>query len=368
MKVGIAGSGSIGTGSAALLHSLGHQPVLWSPSGNGTKAFSNDNLLVSEGAVVTSFAPETADDARSLVEACDVIKIAVPAYGHKSVMDAISPFLESRHVILISSHASFGALYLAKLLAERDCKALIVAWGTTIVSGRRTGDLSVNVNTVRSQVDIATVPQQRIDEGLQICQKLFGEHFVARENLMAISLSNLNPQNHLGIALCNLTRMEKGELWIQAENITPAVGRLLERLDEERLAIAAAFGVEVRDIYEHFSLSFHVARASVAEMSSEMVRNGNKGAGPASLDTRYVYEDVPFGLVPTVWLGRKANVPARLHEAGIEMFNALYGHDFYEDNNLMPALDMDAMSLDSLKEFACSGAHNSRLKMAGGQA
>ena len=41
-------------------------------------------------------------------------------------------------------------------------------------------------------------------------------------------LSNLNPQNHLGIALCNVTRMERGEDWGQGENVTPAVGRFIE--------------------------------------------------------------------------------------------------------------------------------------------
>ena len=39
--------------------------------------------------------------------------------------------------------------------------------------------------------------------------------FRPREGLLAISLSNLNPQNHLGIALGNISRMEKGETWYQ---------------------------------------------------------------------------------------------------------------------------------------------------------
>ena len=173
---------------------------------------------------------------------------------------------------------------------------------------------------------------------------------------MAIALSNLNPQNHLGIALCNLTRIEKGEGWDQALNITPSVGRLLEKLDRERLEIAVALDLKVRDIFEHFSLSFHVPLGSVYEMSKSMVENGHKGTGPTTLDTRYVLEDVPYGLVPTVWLGRLTGCPAKLHEAGIILFNALYKRDFFSENTLMPAMSLESMSLKELKIISYNGA------------
>jgi hypothetical protein len=44
----------------------------------------------------------------------------------------------------------------------------------------------------------------------------------------------------MGIALGNMSRMERGEAWSQGQNVTPKIGRLLEELDRERLAIAAA--------------------------------------------------------------------------------------------------------------------------------
>ncbi|WP_447407668.1 NAD/NADP octopine/nopaline dehydrogenase family protein, partial [Clostridium perfringens] len=76
----------------------------------------------------------------------------------------------------------------------------------------------------------------------------------------------------MGIALLNLTRMEKGEQWSQGGNITPAVGRFIEALDAERLAIAAHFGIAVRTVEEHFSLSFHIPIGTVSKMNQEMDR------------------------------------------------------------------------------------------------
>ena len=176
-----------------------------------------------------------------------------------------------------------------------------------------------------------------------------------RDGLLAIGLSNLNPQNHMGIALCNLTRMERGEAWAQGENVTPAVGRLLEALDAERLAIATALSLKVRTIFEHFALSFHVPEGSVHAMNQQMHAEGRGGTGPASADSRYVLEDVPYGLVPTAKLGRLVDRPARLHEAGVRLFSALYGRDFAAENDLLAALDLDGLSIEGLRALARDG-------------
>jgi opine dehydrogenase len=199
------------------------------------------------------------------------------------------------------------------------------------------------------------LPDSGTTAGHALCTALFGERFVARDGLLAIALSNLNPQNHLGIALLNLTRMERGEAWSQGENVTPTVGRFIEALDAERLAIAQAFGLSVRTVQEHFALSFHVAMASVSEMNREMHHQGRGGLGPATVNSRYVLEDVPFGLTPTILLGRLAGRPALLHDAGVAIFSAAYGRDFAQDNDLLPELGLERLSVAQLQALTRSG-------------
>ena len=347
MRVGVAGAGAVALGTAALLHEGGHEPVLWSPSGASTAAL-REGPLEATGAIEARFAPGVAEDAAELARA-DVVMLALPAYGHRAVIEALAPHLRRDQPVIFSSHASFGALHLARLLAARGVSAPIFAWGTTAVTGRRRGAASVAVNTVRAKVDLCALPPDAEPEALHLCTALFGERFVPRAGLLAIQLSNLNPQNHMGIALANMTRMEHGEDWGQGANVTPNVGRLLEALDAERLAIAHALGLEVRTIFQHFSLSFHVPEGPVAEMNAAMHEAGRGGTGPATADSRYVTEDVPFGLWPTVVLGRMAGVPAPLHEAGVRIFSAMYGRDFAAENDLLAALDLEARGLDALR-------------------
>ena len=273
----------------------------------------------------------------------------------QTVLDAIAPHLTAAHKVIVSSHASFGALYLSRLLAALGIEVPIVAWGTTLVSGRQTGPARVQVNTVRQSVDLATLPASRSSEGLSLCQALFGDRFVDRQSLLAIALSNLNPSTHMGIALGNMTRMERGETWSQAENVTPNVGRLLEELDRERLAIASALGLEVRTIFQHLHLSFGVPLGSASEMHQTMHAIGKTSAGPTTADSRYVTEDVPFGLVPTARLGRLLGCPAPLHEAGVGLFSAMYGRDFAAENDLLAALDMESLSLARLQTLCRDG-------------
>ncbi|MBY6122303.1 NAD/NADP octopine/nopaline dehydrogenase family protein [Mameliella alba] len=354
-KVGLAGAGAIAFGTAAVLHKAGHDPMLWSPSGAGTADLAKGAPLTATGAVETSLTPRIADTAATLARENDVLIIALPGYGHKTVLDALAPHIEPHHQVIISSHASLGAVYLMQLLADRGISVPITAWGTTICTGRRQSGAEVKVNTVRSKVDLCTVPGDRSDEALELCKELFDDRFQPRDGLLAISLSNLNPQNHMGIALGNITRMERGENWSQGQNVTPTVGRLLEDLDLERLEIAKALGLEVKTIFEHFHLSFHVPVASISEMNQQMHAQGNGGTGPATADSRYVTEDVPYGLVLTAALGRLTGHPAPLHEAGIRIFSAMYGRDFEAENEILKALDLDSYSLDDLKRAAKTG-------------
>mmetsp|Transcript_28957 Transcript_28957/g.57808 ORF Transcript_28957/g.57808 Transcript_28957/m.57808 type:complete len:584 (+) Transcript_28957:77-1828(+) len=484
LRVGIVGAGSIAFGTSSLLSSMGHDPMVWSPSGRGTQELvkgasrgqqqnNGPNMhyeIQSSGALEQKFHVRVASTARELVRSNDnILVIALPVNGHKMVMEKLAPEIikwkleqksgnaELTHII-ISSHASLGAVFFMQLLREERRKYLeqrpidtaidlgegdyeevdigirITAWGTTAVTARKISENSVNVLTIRKSVDFCTVPSdpneleaagelkelshKRSDllrDGYQLCTTLFGKRFQYRRGgLLAISLSNLNPQNHLGIVLGNMSRMDpppppppfsscfdqpkpeiSSEPWYQGRNITPNIGRLMEALDRERIEIANALDIEVRTIYQHFSWSFHVPMetpitdddddpsgpslasdkgsavkmrpTTVSEMNQQMHYYAKTDVlGPAVANSRYVLEDVPYGLVLTVILGKLVKRPAVLHESGIRIISAMYGRDFITENNLLEGLglidngerkvDSELLfNLDKWREMAYSG-------------
>ena len=118
MKVAILGAGGIGLGYTAFLTDSGHEVVVRSPSGAGTEAFKDGAPLQASGNVTGSFALSAAccDEA---VGFADVVILALPSNGHRTVIDAASAHLRANQTVIISSHASMGALYASKRLAER---------------------------------------------------------------------------------------------------------------------------------------------------------------------------------------------------------------------------------------------------------
>ncbi|OCP23562.1 MULTISPECIES: NAD/NADP-dependent octopine/nopaline dehydrogenase family protein [unclassified Ensifer] len=348
MKVGIAGAGSIAMGYAALLVQNGHEPMIWSRSA----ASSARNPVKIRGAISAEFNVHICANAEELSEA-DVIVLALPAYGHRFVLDALLPHLTTRHSVIISAHLSFAALYLARKLAERSIEIPITAWSTTVLTCKPLAENTFNIGAVRAEVDMATVPSRLTHQAHGTCVALFGNRFAVKDDILTIALSNLNPQDHMGIALCNLSRIERAEDWGQNTNVTPAVGRFLEALDLERLAIASAFGKKVRSTFDHFRLSFDVSGQSVSEISSILVERGSDPAGPKSVNTRYVLEDIPFGLIPILRLAQAAGVSVPLHEGGVRILSACYARDFSKENDLLP--DLGPIDLATLRERVVNG-------------
>jgi opine dehydrogenase len=279
--------------------------------------------------------------------AAEAVLVAVPGYGHRHVLDAAAPHLRESQTVVFSSHMSLAALYLERLLGKRGVATPIAALATTVTTGRQTALDAVRVGSIRAELDVAVLPVSATARGLEVCRALFGDRFRPRSGLLAIALSNVNAQNHLAIALCNLTRMELGEDWGQSLHITPAVARLIEALDGERQAIATAFDLSVRTIHEHFHLSFDVPMGPLDVMAHALAQRPRDVAGPTTLDTRYVTEDVPFGLVPTIRLAALAGVRVPVHEGGVALMSALYGRDFEAENDILPQLG--ALSLEMLR-------------------
>lgn len=337
MKVGIVGAGNIGMGYAALLSQDGHEAWVWSPSGERTQALAAGEPLIITGAIEGTFHPKVCSSAEAVAK-CNVIVLALPAFGHRSVLDSLIPLIEQRHTIIISGHLSFAALYLSKKLSERGLIVPIVAWSTTVLTCKSRGPNRFNIGTIRVKVDMAVIPARLAVDALTTCVSLFGERFDLKDDILIIALSNINPQDHLGIAITNLSRIERAEQWGQNTMVTPAIGKYLEAMDAERVMIAKAFGKVVRTIFDHNRLSHNITGGSVAEMSATMVERGSDPLGPTDLNTRYILEDVPFGIVPTLHLAKLAGVSAPLHQSGLEIISACYGRDFAADNDLLPEI------------------------------
>ena len=351
MKVAILGAGNIGFANAAFLAHHGHQVSLWSPSGKGTAGLAG-GALEYHGAITGTAVVAVAHNPASALTDAEVVIISVPAYGHAAVMRACASHLHAGQGVFVMPMLSLSSLYLARLLQARGVDVPIASFGTTVMTARKTGPASVNLISIRSRLDIATLPSSSGTEGLRLANALFGARFVQQDNTLAVALVNVNPISHVPLALANLTRIEKAQAWTQYDHMTGAVARMISAIDLERLALAHAFGLVVRSVEEHFHHSFGVAMADLGTQAQAVHDTLGSPAGPVTLDSRYFTEDVPYGIAFYAALGRIAGVTTPALDACVTLASVACARDFARDNEFIAALGLNGMDSAQLLALA----------------
>lgn len=362
--VAIVGAGAIGRATAAYLAHHGHRPALWSPSGKNTaplvraaadwgQAGGRRGKLVYEGFLSGTAEIEVLENAEELARR-DVIIIALPGHAYSAVLPGIVPYLHAGHTVVVSGALSLVPLWLSERAGARGGRPTVAAWGTTLATGRITGEARVQINTVRARFEVAALPAAASGAVLATCRALFGDRFRLVDSILATALLNVNPVAHAAEVLPNLTRIERREDWPLFHYLTPAAARICEAIDGERLAIARGFGIEVRTIEEHYHLSYHVPRGSVAEIAEAIHAKYGGPPGPITLEHRYLLEDVPYGLVFYETLARVVGALVPNLSAAITLLSTAYGRDFRRDNTLLAELAIEKMTPAALLE-RCAG-------------
>ena len=335
--VAIAGAGGIAYASAAWLAHAGHDVRIWSPRGGSARAL-REHPLQAEGVLQAGVRVQVAERAADLVQGAEAILIAVPVNGHKFVMDALLPCLQSGQTVIVSSMSSLSALYVYEQARERGVDITVASMGTTALTARRTGDASVRIMTRRSELGLSCLPVNRSADAAQLARSLFGDVFVPEANCLASTLVNINPVAHGPLALFNWTRIERGENWPQYHYMTPRVAAVIEQLDAERIALANAFGLKVRSIEEHFAKSFGTSAPRLAGIAVELHAKRGGPPGPTDVDTRFLGEDVPYGLVFSLALGDCAGVQLPATRTVVQMASLVTGREFGRENDLLAPL------------------------------
>lgn len=350
-RVAIVGAGPIGCAAAAFLVRAGHEPAMWSPTGSRLHRNAGRASVACTGALQGEVAFELLASPNRLAD-FPVVLVCLPADAYACVLGPLNAGWRSGQHVVVS-----GALSLAPLwIAAAATGVRVTGWATTLTTAHFQADGLLHVNPLRGRIDMATVGAAGPAPAQQICEELFGERFVAADCLLAPALANINPIAHAAEVIPNLTRMESGEAWSLFGNFTPVVGRLAEGLDQERCAVAQAFGLALPSLRQHYARSYHVPLGPLHTMAAQIVRRGMSPNGPAVLEHRYVLEDAPFGLAFLEALGGVAQVHTPVLTACLSLLCAAYARDFRADNFLLDALGIPGSGVEALRARCAAAA------------
>ena len=126
--------------------------------------------------------------------------------------------------------------------------------------------------------------------------------------------------------------MDGGAPWtFYREGLSPAIVRVIEAIDAERVELERALGLTPRrltDMLHEFYGDQGMATPK-AGLYTQLSTFGSFAAvpGPLNWEHRFISEDLRCGIVPMVCLGERAGVPMPAARAVVELASAFTGRD-----------------------------------------
>lgn len=353
----VLGAGHGGLALAGHLGLMGFNARLWSRSPASTVGVAAVGGVLLEG-VVAGFGPVRAvSNLQEALDGADVVLVAVPASAHAELAELCAPYLSDGQKVLLLPGRTAGAIEFSHGLRRAGCTAdLVVGEAQSFpYASRRTGPHTAHIHGFKRQVLAAALPAHRTEELLDVVRLAFPQ-FRSAPWVWKTSLDNIGAIFHPAVALLNAARIETtgGAFRHYVDGISRSVAGLLEQLDGERVAIARALGVGVVTAREWVAEAYGVERSSLYDAIQEVPAYATVGA-PLSLDHRYIWEDVPTGLVPIAELGKACGMLAPVTEAIINLADTMCQHDFRRVGRTLERLGMTGWSPEQIARYALEG-------------
>ena len=291
-------------------------------------------------------------DGEEALEGAELVVLVGPAYSTEHQAAAVAPHLVPGQAVLICPASCAGAITFKRTagLALDDETITVGETSTLPYAVRIVAPGKVNVfHKLDAGVFVASLPRSGTDRLLSMIQDVY-PGTEAADSVFQTTLQNGNPVIHPAVTLLNAGLIERtaGAFLFYEEGITEAVGRAIEAVDRERLAIAEALGVRVLSDPDLGVVQGYMNEANYSTGYS--TAPGFLGIGAQSqLDNRYLTEDVGYSLVFLADLAGRVGVKTPTMEALITMASVVLGRDFRaEGARTLAALGLDGMSAADL--------------------
>jgi len=287
-----------------------------------------------------------------------LIMVVVPASAHRDIALACAPHLQDGQIVVLNPGRTGGALEFRQVLAEQNCTAdVIVAEAETFIfASRSMGPAEARIFRRKDAVPLAALPATQTQQVLDLVQEIY-PNFIAAPNVLYTSLNNMGAIFHPALTLLNAGWIEAtgGEFEFYIDGVTPSTARLLERLDRERVTVATAMGIRAQTAQEWLARAYSAYGEDLYEAIHD--NPGYKGINaPRSLRHRYIFEDVPYSMVPIAELGRRFGVDVWGMEAMIQLACVLHGTDYRYRGRTLARMGLEGLSLMEITSLVTTGS------------
>jgi len=362
--VAILGAGNGGTAAAGDLALRGYEVRLYSRSSarlNPIRDQGGIRMLGAAGEGLAKIAVVT-ENLREAIDGADLVCLVVPTTADGEFARQLAPILGDGQPVFINPGHTCGGLHFVQELRRsgykgevRCCEVATLTYGC-----RLTGPGEVDVHGVVTNLPFAAFPGKHAPDLFHLVSHVYPA-IRLQQNVLETAFANLNAVEHPPQALLNVGWLEhtRGDYLFYFDGTTPSVGRVIDAVDEEKMAVAEGLGVEAKRFIERFYetgyTSRHALEVGTAYQALQESPNNRWVKGPKSLDHRYIHEDVGFGLVPWSALGAWAGVATPTMNALIRIASIVNARDYAREGLTLERIGLDTVPRDRLSEFLYEG-------------
>ena len=300
-------------------------------------------------------------DPGAAVEGADVIIVVTGGNTHASVARALAPLVRDGQLILLIQGNTGGLLIMRRALDASACRAQvdIAEMDNYPYAAQRKGPTRVRPIVNKRWLQIGVFPAHRTAAVFPRLAKMFPRG-VAAPDVLHTALTNMNAMLHVANCVANAALIERGAGYrFYSEGVTPAVARMYEAIDGERLAVARALGASVPGMADWLERTYGVREATLPETMQRLTFNAGGPyqvtGTPPSLSHKFIAEDVPSGLIPLIALGAAAGVPTPATDALVQLVRLMTGNSFAAEARTLERLGLGGMDRAGIRRVVENG-------------
>jgi len=350
----VVGAGHGGLAMAGHLGIMGYSVRLYNRTEENLTAVRWHGGIKVDGEV-KGFGPiarATSNMAEAISDA-DVIMVVTPSTAHRSLADMMAPHLRDGQIVVLNPGRTGGALEFRKTLDDQKVKAksFLAETQTFIYASRALSRYEAHIYRIKNSVPLSTLPAYWIPDVLGIVSAAYPQ-FVAGNNVLSTSLENIGAIFHPALTILNAGWIEEthGDFDYYLQGITPTIAKLLEAIDKERVAVAAALGVHSVSAREWLYVTYD----SPGRNLHEAIHNTDSYRGikaPPNVFHRYIFEDVPMSLVPLASIGAMLKVPTPAIEIIIKLASVMHDKDYWKEGRTVDKLGLAGLSVKQIRQM-----------------
>ncbi len=301
------------------------------------------------------------DKASNNIEECisnaDILMVAVPANGHRFIARTCAPYLKEKQIVILNPGRTGGALEFFQTLKEEGVEKFpfIAEAQTFIYASRAIGPAHAKIFGIKHSVPLATLPAYWIPGVVKIINRAYPQ-FVPGDNIFKTSFDNIGAIFHPALTVLNAAWIEEthGDFEYYIQGASFSVSKVLEALDKERLAVAAALGYKAMSARNWLYTAYSATGKDLYEAIHD--NPGYLGIkGPDRLHHRYIDEDVPMSLVALSSIGDMLKVETPTIKFIIHIASLMRGKDFFKEGRTAEKLGLKGKSIRDIRLLAVTG-------------